>query len=374
MGAVKAQVEFIAIVVFLILIVVVAYTSLMAPDDRTDLPGAIQVKMKAVEGYFNSIGSQVTGEFVRQVEAQGGYEDGVSPGGSVQFISVTVPIWQRCNRSFIPTKESMETMIAERVEDELRQYGPQASKVLGEQVNMDFSKIRVNAAIREKAIMLSIYLPTTIDKYTRREPYNFTYNSNLGMIYNFASDFSTFQGKSRYLENFLIATIYLSEDYEGEQPALPTFDIFYDYNGTVYRSGSVMTYYLSKSINHSITNILFWDDMVDQSDENRQKGFAIKAVEGRQYPELSQENKGIEMMLADGFAINITDDFQAVCEGSFIETVECDAFNWERCLATYNVDYNITYPVVVRVFDEYTGSYFHFAVMASIKDMEPWEC
>ena len=368
----KAQVEFIAVVIFLVLIVVVAYTSLAGPRTDVNLPDAVKRKMLAVEDYFNGMAGKVTGDFIRDLEARGGYG---SDGGTVAFLSNQVSVWQRCERSFIPSLEDIEKQLADNIQEYIKTNGPVGAEVFGEQTSFDFSELKTEAKIKETEVLVSIYVPTTVGQHIRKEPYNLSYQSDIGMIYNFASDFSASQGQKRHLENFLLATIYLSQEYEGS-PLLPTFDVFSS-NQTIYRSAGLLTEQLAKSINHSITNVAFWENMKDQSDSNVARAFAIKSVQGRQYPSLTPADRpgGIEFILPDGFAINITQDFQSVCDGKFIETVNCTKFSRDQCLTSYNVDYNITYPVVVRVFDHFTGSYFNFAVFAAIdNDMKPGGC
>lgn len=371
----KAQVEFIAVLIFLILIVVIAYTSFFKPETDVGMPSAVKRKMNAISDYFTGMAGRVSGEMISEIEYQGGYDyASKAPGGNVTFLGGPVPVWQRCGRSFIPPKEDLEKTIASKMEDYIKTHGPEATEVFGEQVSFDFSKLDVTAKIRESDVDISIDLPTSVGKYPVREPYKISYPTSLGRIYSFASDFSRSQGENRYFENFLLASIYLSR--EDELPLLPTFDIMT--SGVIFRSSESLTENLAQTINHSITNILLWQGMSDQSGDRNPKAFSIQSVSGKQYPDLNPPgpSDGIEFLMPDGFSINITEDFQWVADGKFIESVECDKFTYEsHYLTSYNLDYNITYPIVVRMFDPILGSHFQFAVLASIDDdMQPGGC
>lgn len=376
MSRFKAQAEFVAIIVFLVLVVVVVYTALVQPNTDTSIPDDVRREYESVKAYFVGVSKKVTGDFIKHLESTGGYPDSESQGGSLTFLGNTVPIWQRCENSFIPPIEDLEKELSENIEDYIRANGPEAAGVFKGEASFDFSRLNVTAKIRETRVDVSIYLPTRIDQHTIRESINFSYLSNLGSIYNFASDMSTSQGENRYFENFLLATIYLSK-HENENPLLPTFDVFYKDGDIIQRSGELMTAQLADSINHTISSIMLWADMTDQSMGSYPKTYSIKNVEGRQYTDLNPPgaSDGIEFLLPDDYTVNITDEFGWSCLGKFIETVECDRFKRDVCLASYNVDYNITFPVVVRVFDRPTGSYFSFAILSAIdNDMKPGGC
>lgn len=375
----KAQVEFMAVVIFLLLIIVVAYASFFRPETDVGMPDAAKRKMNAVSDYLSGMAGRVAGEVISDIEANGGYADPSSaPAGSVAFLGNPAPVWQRCGRSFIPPMGDIEEAIASEIEEYLKAHGPEAAEVFGGQASFEFSDVNVTAKVRESDVDISIDLPTAVGKYPVREPYKVSYPTNLGMIYDFASDFSASQGEKRYFENFLLASIYLSR--EDENPLLPAFDVMT--NGTIFRNSDALTENLAKAVNHSITNVLFWQGMTDQSPgqagENKPKAFAIQSVSGRRYADLNPPgpSDGIEFLVPDNLTINVTEDFQRVADGRFIEKVECDRFTYgTHDLTSYNLDYPLTYPVVVRVFDPMLGSYFRFAVVASIDDdMQPGVC
>jgi len=373
----KGQVEFIAVLVFVALALVVAYTSFFRPEANPALPDSVKRKANAIDDYFTGMASRTAADVAAGIEQAGGFEDpSKAPGGSAIYLGSAVPVWQRCSSGFAPTLEEMEQAIAKGIEDRIRRQGPEAAETFGDMAAFDFSKLSVSASVREDSIDVSISLPTEVMKYKMEGRYNISVPSSLGRIHAFASGFASSQGKERYFENFLLATIYLSEE-TSSFPLLPVFDVFSS-NETIFRPAEAMSDGLAKSINYSITNILLWKPMEDAGSGSNPKHFSIADLSGKRYEDLNSAGPqgNITFRMADNLTVSVSKEFQWRCEGKFIEKTDCDRFSQaDACLTSFNVDYPVTYPVVVSVADGPLRSTFRFAVLAALDSgMKPGAC
>ncbi|MCK4714753.1 MAG: hypothetical protein KAT35_04205, partial [Candidatus Aenigmarchaeota archaeon] len=165
-----------------------------------------------------------------------------------------------------------------------------------------------------------------------------------------------------------------SQELENTHTRLPTTGVMTQCGEVVYRSPQQINTYLLEILEYVMSTTEWWQDMKDLCPGgtclDQTKTFAIKDLDGADYPELDVETKLADDWVFELFDYVFATNFEMPRHGGFVVPV---------CTQTYNHAYDFNYPFIIRVKDPYTGYKFSFASEVSVKEgsdhtMEPGDC
>ena len=363
-GSVKGQIEILifAIVIIgaLIIFLAVQPGSIVPPTNGPDvgiLTGPIR------DFVINSVRTEADDVLVT-LETHGGYID--VPGENPIFLFQEIPVWQACEDVFIPTLTDIETRFEREIFNYIKGSEEIESGVIdGKNIVFDknaFSQQDVSVNIYENEIEVDIALPTRVDGFPTPETYNFRIPSVFGRIYKFASDFSHQAAKEqesggRFFEKYFNYCLIFSE-------LVPTRDSLnecgvYSFSGEDVTEGLYLCAFAS-------TRLDMWEQPGNQDPGDPPK-YAVPSVgendQGNVYDELE-----ISFHLTDDYEVELEDDIIIPnTEETFCGPIPLFCTPDECGPAFYNIAYDLTYPVIIRVRDPY-GDYFNFASIVSIEE------
>lgn len=354
----KAQIELMAILGIVAVIVVIAYYALTTGTVfPSPVPQAVSQEQNMIKDAIIIEGKKGADLAIKWLEQQGGF---ITPNinNSVVFTKVAVPYWQKCGDSSMkPTLGQ----ITERLEGAVRGYINYSlhdkKEYFGKNVSFDLGRLSVSANILDNKVDFAVSLPTTVQGYAVQQPLAFSIPTKLGEIYEFGKRFADENAGKRMLEHFTIATIYFSGELE-TQGALTRC------GESIYQSGEMISRGLRNAITYTLANTLWWQPMPDESAGS--KTYSIESVGGKKYPQL-----GVGFYLPDGFSLGPSGPLSI---SNNMHVARASVFDIPVCIAVYNWKYSVSYPAVVRVRDDLTGNNFNFAVLVEVDEMEPGDC
>jgi hypothetical protein len=354
----KAQVEFMAVIGIVALILVIAYyTYSTGTLFSQPVPQGVAQEQKLVIDTITTQGIAGADLAVKWVERQGGF---ITPdlSNSVLFNMMAVPYWEKCSdTSMKPSIIDIRNRIERAVKNYINNSLYYKTDWFGRNVSLDLSKMTVRANILDEKIDFMVNLTGTVNGYSLQGPMTFSMPTRLGRIYQFASDFVAENRAKRALEYFTITSIYFSSEVATQGALTQCGD-------SIYQSGYETKTGLEHAIKYTLANTLWWTTMPAASDKS--KTYSFDTVNGRRYPNLD-----IGFYLPDGFALSPAGSL-SVSNDKYV--AQAFIFTITECIAIYNWKYSVGYPVVVSVKDQLTGDRFNFAVYVYVNDMKPGVC
>ena len=363
----KGQVEFVVIAGVILVIAVAIVLSLQTTTPVVStIPLDIQQEQQSVQQFIKNVVTESVYDSLDVVEAHGGYlnPEYFEGGGTIvphtAFLNDGVPYWQTCGDTDIPDKELIARMMNVATERHIRDELADFTSGSGKEVVFSLESLEADTAILEEKVIVRVSLPTAVEGYPIDSYPAIEIPTKLGRIYNFAQDFALESASTRFFEEFLLHSIYFSRE-------LPTVGFLTECGGGFHLSGEEVDNALEQVVKSSIRPSL-WTPMVDQGAgsglEDYPKIYAIERVSGKQYPDLE-----IRFDLPDDFdiagssAIDMANNQPAASVPGFeIEGLSTEGL----CMQFYNAPYEISYPVIISVYDDLTGNYFRVASLVHL--------
>ncbi len=350
----KGQAEIIAILGIMIVAVVAILLATQQPSSTQPVTREQQSIRDSLENLIRS-GAHET---MRALGTNGGYEE---PAGEIIFLGKQVPYWQKSGQSQVPpTKENFVRMLEEFINENKDSF---VSGLSGE---IELGRASVEADFLENKAIIKVNLPATLNNNPVNPIYDVEILTRFGDIMDFAEEFTTAQSGDRYLEYFILASMF-SSPIENGAHTTPFFFALTRCGEFVFRT---------------------WDDIKPEAEDRIAVTLAHTYMPGKApfnvgditsyskyiIPQFNgNTHSGIEVSfhLPDGFELE---------PGSFyftpnpISAVAKPIPMTGVCVSDpVYVNYYMRFPVVVRAKDPLTGNSFHFAHEVFINGNSPGE-
>ena len=358
------QSEFALIVGVIVVIVIVAFFALSTSNILPiNVPQGVARDQSLVGDTVKNIAREGADLSLEWIEKQGGH---IQPGyDNVSFTRVAVSYWQKCDDTAIPSI----SIITSRLEDGVKNYILNnlltKTDYFSKNISFNLDDLSVVANIVDNKIDFSVFLPTTVSGYAMSQPYTFSVPTKLKEIYSFAADYANAAAQERYLELYLINSIYFSKLEADGHPVLPTTSVMTKCGETLSRSPAQLSNAMERTVEYTLANTLWWQGI--NMDRNQPKTYGIENLNGKTYPQLDPQFK-----LHDYFSIQIPNAvFFSNPRPMFSSMIlTSDGL----CIGSYSVQYSLSTPVIIRIHDDLTGHDFNFATLLDIKNMRPGDC
>jgi len=309
---------------------------------------------------------------VKWMESQGG---AILPifNNSVSFTRVMVPYWQKCDKTYVPSLD----LLTRQLENATYNYivynlYNRSEIVLGKNVSVDLQAAKVTANILDNKIELEVTMPTTVQGYAVQQPYRASIPTKFGEIYKFMKAYAEEAARNRYIELFMINSIYFSKtvDEGGSMHAeVPTFGMLTECGETIDRTPEQLSRGMEDLMFYTLSHIYWW--MPAPTNQSVPKVYTIESLKGKTYPQLNPL-----FLVDDNFGINIGSSVhlsnpRPVAKANLIFR-QFVTSGW--CMRPYVVSYAFQTPVILKVDDPLTGTPFNIATLIDINDMMPGNC
>ena len=375
----KGQIEFITILGIILLLIVVVYFAAqgnlfsVSPVPRNIYQYQMLVKT-SIQDLIRNGASQI----LERMETQGGYL--TPPQNSVRFMGEMVPYWQKCQYTFIPSRDNIRQTFESGLEEYIKKNLNELKQTFSK--NVTFGSPKVRASIQANKIDISVYLPTSVSGYQIEQPYKVSIPTKFGEILSFAEDFSKSSAEKRFFDIFTITSIYFSKGNDPQDDdnygysskrddfgKLPTYGVLATCGETLYRSNEEINNNIKEIVEYVLTNTMWWRSL--PVDFMQPKTYTIQSVNGKQYRDLD-----IQLLLPDGFKFELPDYILYVNTKRIYQ--DPPHYVPFVCVYVFNKTYTFQYPIVLRIFDPLTKYTFNFASLVDINGSDykllPGEC
>ena len=352
-----------------VIVILYAYSTFTYP-----VPGGTTSEQKGAEAYVRDAIRSSAEAALMKIYSQGGYYDIADAPKTVKFAGSDTAYWQICNDVQEP---DIKEQVEKGVKGQIRSRLPDSTNLGGRQVTFSLSpdNFHVTAMIHDNKVSLEVNLPTTVDGVGIPQPYRLEIDSRLGRIYNFARDFANFEKRYRVLDYGLMQHINISNPNEEGEGAcwLPTMGMTVT---PLRRSWSRTEECMERQITHTLSHTYEWQkpwlndngDLPSDLLENLYI-FQIQKSDGSwgQYADL-----GMEFYYGgDGRKLTKTDgEFYLRTDPEPIDIKPVGIPGVMR-IGSYDIKYDVSFPVVITVMDELLKKNFNFAVFVNIRNSAP---
>lgn len=362
----KAQVEFIVIFALIVVGVVVVLVAFQQGMITPTPPPDIQEEMKTIKDSVVNMVRTGTREKLELVYNQGGYLNTDNVNG-VDYAPYKVPYWQMCDKTTIPdVKNEIRKGLVEYIKEKLANQ----TEFFGKNVSFDWGNFRaanVKVDIFKDKISVQVNLPTTVNGYPIQQPYEAEVETNINDVLEFSQNLAEYLKEQRIFENATKLMLIQSE--------------FPPFGGQVEGCGKIL--YKTRSdvlpVAREVINHLLDFMPVNEEDTLIIKDnifFPINEINGKKYPDIVARFHYVqEWDLNKHFSIY--PDPLVVVPKPMTSTeayLLIPMAPVSLCLGSYELFYDIQYPVIIRVKDKNSNQWFHFAVLVDIKDNLPGNC
>lgn len=351
----RGQAEFVILVgliTFVIVFIILIYQAGLL--GISPVPQEIAQQQKQVEESVQNLIRNGARETIRTMELQGGFLDPAPL--SAEFAQRDVAYWQQCGNTMYPSLDEIRMQLNEGIAASLNEN---KEELMASYASLDVAigDADVSASILNSKVDLTVTMPTSVRGYAIRQPYVVSVDTRLGELYEFGAAFSDAAAQERYLENFMIISLYQSPD-------LPTTGLLTSCGERIFRTQAELADILEGLVTYTIGNTIWWD--LPEVASHEAAYFGIGALNGKRFVDLDPR-----FYLPDDFALRLSGPVSVTNNNRLATVFPILVFD---CASTYNIGYDITYPVIVRAPDELLGTSLTFATLVSIDDNLPGSC
>ncbi len=365
----KAQAELALILGLFVVAIVVglyAYSSVTPPSAQ---PSTLTEEQKAVDTFVKDSIRRASVKTLGLMYNQGGYAD-TSSHESIAYGGGTIPYWQKCSSTNVP---DVEHNFEKAVEDAISSSLPDRMDIAGKVVVFDKSQLSADAMVYDNSMTLNVRIPTTVEGQPMPQPYTIDLSISMGRIYDFAKNFAAFQAKFRALDYNLMRLISRTNP---DDCWLPTKGVEFD--ASFSKSWTELRDCMEQLIVHNLAHTYEWQKpalrggVLPKDMHGESWLFEIVKSDGTwgQYKELELEfyyggeKEGLSRNDPELFFGTSPDPVQESGE-----TVSMFGFTIGPML-DYDVKYDVSYPVVVSVWDPLFERSFRFTTFVNIRGSE----
>jgi len=361
----KGQVEFFVILGIIFIIVAVVFYGYFG--GFSSVPTAVSQQQAVISASFEDFIRNGALNTISMVGSNGGYlECGGYSLGSVVYTDKEIPYWQYFGQTAYPDMPAnMQTGIENYIEDNKDAF---FDSVTGKELVVgDVSDVAVT--MTDNSMRIDLYMPLSIVfddvQYAFAQPFTVEVPTNMGQIYNFAKDFTAMEASNRYFEVFTLTSMVLSP-LDAEPPGgvneIPTVIALNDCGQVVLRTWFDVQPNMARILGEVVANTYMPNKSPqDNFDSSTTPEYEIPTLNGKYYSDLE-----VGFDLPDDFELNQM-NFQMNPNPiyAYAKPVPLTGI----CLSDpIEVNYFLTYPLVISVRDSLTGASFDFANTVYIND------
>ena len=366
----KAQAELALILGLFIIAAVVgiyAFSTIVPPTTR---PGALSDEQKAVETYVKDAVRRASLQTLTAMYDQGGYVD-TTGVDHIDYGGNDITYWQKCADVKVP---DVEKNLEAGIESLLKSSIPGRTDIAGKIVTFDKNLMSADAQIFGNRITLSVTMPTVFEGQAMPQPYTIDLRTSLGRISDFAGDFARFQADYRALDTNLLKLIPRSNPRTmAESCWLPTKGVLFQ--GSLSKTWGELRECMQRLVIHNLAHTHEWqkptlkngkipENLLDESwlfqivksdgTWGQYKELEVEFHYGGEDSQLSRSNPELLFGTSPDPVQESGDSFSMI--GFSIGPI-----------LSYDVKYDVSYPVVVSVWDPLLERSFKFTTFVNIE-------
>ncbi|MEM7822942.1 MAG: hypothetical protein QW703_01675 [Candidatus Aenigmatarchaeota archaeon] len=358
---VKGQVEIIFILAIVIVAVVVIFYAFQS--GLIGGPPAPPTEVEAVKLSVKQFIKEGLEQIMENVTKYGGYTERPY-GGSVLFLNDLVPYWLASGQTRYP---ELKASIIASLSNWIKTYKAEFEEILinetGKNITLGEPLIS-DVKIGPNRIDVQVTMPTTVNDKPVPQPYEVSYDTKLGEIYEFAKRFVEWEKDSRFFEYATLSTIALSPVENGVKK-VPLYVVPMECE-FIFKSWYDIRPAAEEAIKATLAGIYMPGKApTNTMTRSAYPKYSLVQLDGKDYSDID-----VSFHLPDDFALSSM-NFQ-FRPNPIVAFSRPGLFG--MCIPDFvNVSYMVRYPVVVDVKDTITGRHFRFAVDVYIKDNLPAE-
>ncbi|MBI4176424.1 MAG: hypothetical protein HY518_04410 [Candidatus Aenigmarchaeota archaeon] len=359
----KGQIEVVTLLGIAVLVIVVVLLAFQSGD--VSGPTNVQQLQKRVDDSITNMLEKGAEATLREMELRGGYLEGdAPPGGTVRFVGTDVAVWQACENDFAPTVEELQDTMARGIAS---YFNTNKASLLDslKSTNVSIGSPGVAVNIVDNMIDVKASMRVSLRGAATRREYKTAVKTNFKQMHEFASKYTEVATGERFLEVFTVLSLHVSE--------LPVAGVMTECGERLSESPAAVKRKLENVIAYTLSRIIWWKPTEKTTKEPFT--YHIEDLMGEQFTRLD-----IGFFLPDDFRIlnanrvdlrNNKDILPGPESMPGFPSVLKKRLNNIRprlCVNSYEVEYDVSFPAILRVGDALTGHSLNFATQAKIKD------
>ncbi len=358
MAVLRGQVEFILIfglVIVAVIAILWAWQSgLIGPPPLT----GIALEKETVKQTIIGFAKEGVSEILKNISQYGGY---LSPQPGVLFLGKPTPYWLASGEVSYPDLTTTLTLGLKNWLDENRLN---LEVILANISNMTLGEPIVSVQVLDNKLNFQLNWPTTVKDSPIEQPYQFSVDTKIGEIYDFAIKFSNWEREKRFFEYAILNSMLASPYDEGVQ-TVPVVIALTECGEYVFKTWYDIAPEMEKVIKGTYSNI-YMPGKVPTGTGTRSAfmKYSLVPLDGKSYSDLD-----VSFFLPDDFYLDTLNfNFQPDPIIAWSEPIPMTGMCFSE---PKMVNYFLDIPAVVAVEDPLTGNIFRFAIHVQIKDNKP---
>ncbi|HDD46023.1 MAG TPA: hypothetical protein ENG42_00975 [Candidatus Aenigmarchaeota archaeon] len=347
----KAQLEFVAIIVVaIIMVLVIFFISLLSLRPQSQV-SSIGEDVKMIREAVKGVLRESIDDALLAFYYTGGFEG--SPLGHVRHGGSKIAIWKDCGNIFIPNIEnSIVNYLKIAIRDRLKN-----SVFYGKNITFDLERLEIGVRLTSKKIVFEITLPFTFEGKRIERPYIIEKGSDIYTIIKFSKEFLSKLNNTNLFEILTLSTMLQSN---------PDSSYWVPVSGVVYGCGNYMLIErtkvaegIKKIANYVASHIVF--------NKNTKK------LASNPFFPISLANYDLKIRTFYPDEWDISKNLRIYPQPSIIVAKqEFPLISF--CSKNYLVLYTFKYPIILTIKDEIMNQWLRFGVMVSIENNMPGKC
>jgi hypothetical protein len=351
------QVEFIAIIGILVVVIVAVYFGMQTITVPT-APAAIAEEQKLVQDSVASFIRAGANDVLRTMFDNGGYI--TTQANSVTFLGKQVPYWTHNGRTTTP---DMRANFVQGMTSYLNENRAVLEQSLAAK-NVTIGDPSVSATLMQNQIILTVNMPTSVKGYPIQQPYTVTIPTKLGEIDELAKALSGYLSQNRFLEYATLSSM-AQTPLENDVASVPFAVLVTDCGGYVYLTWNDIKPDVERAVQNTLAHTYMTGKVpLDTIRKISSPKYALPALGGKAYSDLE-----VSFFTPDDWALDRnTMQFTPEPINAYGIPVEMSDLCYSDPIY---VKYFLTYPTITVIKDPLTGNLFKYAGSVYIKDNAP---
>lgn len=357
---VKGQVEFIAIIGIIAVVIVAVYFAFtsVAPGVTPTAPVYTSAEQASVADTVNSFVRDGTLETLRTLSTYGGY---LSPqADSVTYLGKETSYWMKDGSVSYP---NLKDNFIQGLRDYINTNKDALESSLAGQ-GVEFGTPTISATLMSNQIVATVNMPTTFKGGQVPQPYVITIPTKISDVYDFSKAFVDYQKTERFLEYTTLASM-VSSPITNNVKDVPMWITITRCGEYVFKTWSDIHPGVDYAVKITLAHIYMPGKVpTNIGAVTSYPKYPLPPMNGKSYSDL-----GVSFTLPDNFGFDRTnlqiDPDPIIAYAKPVPRI--GLCYGDPKLVSYHVDY----PAVVVVKDSLTGNLFKFAVDTMIQDNLP---
>lgn len=359
----KGQVEFIAIIGIVAVVIVAVYyasTALVSPGVAPGAPTYTAPEQASVAETVNSFIRDGTSEAMRSIYAYGGYTEAQS--SSVMYLGKEVSYWMKDGSSSYP---NIRQNLVQGITSYINNNKANLEQALEGQ-GVTLGSATVSATVMPSQLVVSVNMPTTVKGNQMPQPYVVTIPTKLGEIEEFSKALVEFQKTERFFEWATISSMWMRPLSNGVN-SVPFWVSAEDCGTFIHIDKADVMPEVEAAVEDTMAHTYMPGKVPENlGDSTSFPKYGLPQIGGKSYSDL-----GVTFALSDSFDVD-NSNYQ-MSPNPVIVTPKIVPMTAMCYSAPVLVKHYLSYPMIAVVKDPLTGELFRFASSVFIKDNEPGE-